>query len=170
MDEVKWLIAQEVPSLRRYARALLRDPVHADDLVQDCLERALNKRHQWRREASIRHWLLRVLYRLYLNDRRYRERRPLSVPLEEAGAPLAAVPRQESRMECQDMVLALEQLPPEQRSAILLIALEGMPYDEAARVLCIPIGTLRSRLSRGREALRAAMTGPRRQPKLRAVK
>src|SRR3546814_13521510 len=83
VEETKWLIAREIPHLRRYALALVRDREAADDLVQDSLERALKKRHLWRRQGSIRSWLLRVLYNVYLTQLRGRRRRRAAVPLHE---------------------------------------------------------------------------------------
>lgn len=157
---MKWLISREIPHLRRYARALARDRDEADDLVQDCLERAIRKRHQWRRRGSIRSWLFRTLYRTFINGqtRRTRERAQLPVdgPYEGIHERLREPPRQEDHLAWQDMAAALGRLPDQQRAALLLVALEGMSYDEAADILAVPVGTVRSRLSRAREALRTA--------------
>jgi RNA polymerase sigma-70 factor (ECF subfamily) len=159
-NDVKWLIAREIPHLRRYARALVRDRDAADDLVQDCLERAIRKRDQWRRHGSIRSWLFRTLYRTFLNARRRqtRERAQVRIDGSDDGfhERLRDPPRQEHHVEWQDMAAALERLPDQQRAAVLLTALEGMSYDEVAGILRVPVGTVRSRLSRAREALRAA--------------
>ena len=159
-NDVKWLIAREIPHLRRYARALVRDRDAADDLVQDCLERAIRKRHQWRRDGSIRSWLFRMLYRTFLNAcrRRTRERADVRIDCSNDGfhERLTDPPRQEHHVEWQDMAAALDRLPDPQRAAVLLTALEGMSYDEVAGILRVPVGTVRSRLSRAREALRAA--------------
>lgn len=155
---MKWLISREIPHLRRYARALARDRDEADDLVQDCLERAIRKRHQWRRRGSIRSWLFRTLYRTFINGqpRRTRERAQLPVdgPYEGIHERLREPPRQEDHLAWQDMAAAFGRLPDQQRAALLLVALEGMSYDEAADILAVPVGTVRSRLSRAREALR----------------
>ncbi len=170
MEEFNWLITREIPRLRRYARALVNDVDKADDLVQDCLERALKKRHLRPWHGNVRAWLMRVLYNIYLNDepRRRRERR--SVPMEDADLQLTSRERPEVLLECHDIAAALDRLPAEQRAAIVLIALEDLAYDEAAWTLGIPVGTLRSRLSRGREALRTLQEGRSHNERLRRVK
>lgn len=171
MSDMKWMIAREIPHLRRYARALTRSADEADDLVQDCLERALRKRHLWRRSGRLRSWLFRMLYNIYLNHRRTLSRRPALRSIDEESVPEPVAPAsQESRIECQRVGEALERLPVAQRDAILLVSLEGMPYDEAAWILDIPVGTLRSRLSRGRDALRETLVATRPTPLLRRVK
>src|SRR3546814_106623 len=153
-----WRTSRDIPHLRRYALALVRDREAADDLVQDSLERALKKRHLWRRQGSIRSWLFRVLYNVFLNQLSGRRRRRAAVPLHEVEMVIAEPPRQEKHVECRNIAEALDRLPPQQRAAIILIALEGLPYGEAAWVMGVPIGTLRSRLSRGRETLRAVQS------------
>lgn len=169
MNDLKWAIAREIPHLRRYAIALLGDSEAADDLIQDCLERGLRKRHLWRRSGSLRSWLFKILYRTYLNNRDRDRRRPITnveVLEEHATTPSS----QETTAYTREVLAGLETLPDEQRAAILLVALEGMSYDEAAAVLCVPIGTLRSRLWRGREALREMTTGLPVAARLRRVK
>jgi RNA polymerase sigma-70 factor (ECF subfamily) len=170
MDELQWLIAREIPHLRRYAQALLRDPDAADDLVQDCLERALRKRQLWRRQGSIRSWLFRMLYNIFLNTRHTRRRARLVIPLEAVAPTMAESPKQEQYVACRDIAEALDQLPEPQYAAIILIALEGLSYDEAAWILGVPVGTLRSRLSRGRETLRALWADTVRSEVVRRVK
>jgi RNA polymerase sigma-70 factor, ECF subfamily len=170
MDELQWLIGREIPHLRRYARALMRDTDAADDLVQDCLERALRKRQLWRRQGSMRSWLFRMLYNVFLNTRNAQRRDRLTVPFEAIAPTMAESPRQEKYVECRDIAEALDQLPEQQYAAIMLIALEGLSYDEAAWVLGIPVGTLRSRLSRGRETLRALWAGSLRRDMVRRIK
>ena len=159
MDELQWLIAREIPHLHRYALALLRNTDAADDLVQDCLERALRKRQLWRRQGSMRSWLFRMLYNVFLNTRHTRRRDRLAVPLEAIKPTMTESPRQEQYVEYRAIAQALDQLPEQQYTAIMLIALEGCAYDEAAWMLGIPVGTLRSRLSRGRETLRTLRAG-----------
>jgi RNA polymerase sigma-70 factor (ECF subfamily) len=174
--DVTWLIAREIPHLRRYAAALARDRSDADDLVQDCLERAIRKRHLWRRHGSIRGWLFRMLYRTFVNGYRRRARERTQVQIEPSGdgmpmhERLCEPPRQEHHLEWLDMADALQRLPDQQRAAVLLVALEGMSYDEVAAVLDIPVGTVRSRLSRAREALRQIKTRRRGAVSLRRVK
>lgn len=168
-DELKWLIAREIPHLRRYALALVDDPDAADDLVQDCLERAMRKRHLLRRRGAIRSWLFRIQYTVFVNTYVRRKRRG-EVQLDSAGPSLAAGPEQERRLICLDVEQGLALLPAEQRAAIVLVALEGVSYDEAADILGVPIGTLRSRLSRGREGLKALAIGTERSGRIRGVK
>jgi RNA polymerase sigma-70 factor (ECF subfamily) len=160
--EIQWLIVREIPNLRRFARALLRDGDAADDLVQDCLERALRKHHLWLRRGSMRAWLLRMLYNLYLNGATRRRRIRSSASLHECEEQQASPASQEACHHLRDTIAALELLPEPQREAILLMALQDLSYDEAAWVLGVPVGTVRSRLSRGREALREMVAGARR--------
>jgi RNA polymerase sigma-70 factor (ECF subfamily) len=148
----------------------LRDPDAADDLVQDCLERALRKRHLWRRHGSMRSWLFRMLYRVFLNTKKTRWSDRLTISFEAIIPTVTEPPRQEKYVECRDMAAALDHLPADQVAAITLIALEGLSYDEAAWILGIPVGTLRSRLSRGRETLRTLMAGTFRHGMVRRIK
>src|SRR5262245_25095417 len=159
MDELQRLIAHEIPHLHRYALALLRNSDAANDLVQDCLERALRKRLLWRRQGSMRSWLFRILYNVFLNAKDTRRRERLVVPLETIEPTMTESPRQEKYVEYRAMARALDQLPEQQYAAIMLIALEGLAYDEAAWILGVPVGTLRSRLARGRETLRTLRAG-----------
>lgn len=146
-------VCEQLPHLRRYARSLCGDPAAADDLVQDCLERALRKRHLWRPKGRLRAWLFRILYRTYLNDRTSaRTRREVVTP--HAGDPLIARGTQEAHAHCHDIMAIVDGLPSGQRAAVLLMAVEGPSYRDAARILDINIGTLRSRLARARETIR----------------
>jgi len=153
-QDLKWAIAREIPHLRRFARTLAADQDAADDLVQDCLERALRKRRQWARRGSLRSWLFRILYTTHLNlrSRQYREDRVLDYRAEPPPIPVAAA--QDSVAAARDLVAGLESLPLDQKSAVLLVALEGLDYSEIADVMGVPIGTVRSRLWRARRALR----------------
>ncbi|HEX9809192.1 MAG TPA: sigma-70 family RNA polymerase sigma factor [Alphaproteobacteria bacterium] len=169
-EEVKWLIAREIPRLRRYALVLTGEPDAADDLVQDCVERAIRKRHLWRRRGSIRAWLYRILYNVFANQKTRRHRARRQVPLDEMAVAPVEAPRQEHRLACRDIADAMRMLPDDQRAAIALTVLEDLSYDEAAAALDIPIGTLRSRLSRGRERLRELYVQPGDPVRLRRVK
>lgn len=153
VDETTWLIAREIPRLRRYALTLVNEPETADDLVQDTLERAIRKRGQWRQRGAIRSWLYRILYNIFVNKCAANAKHNGNVGLDDAPQ-LSAQAAQEDQLHCRDIAQAMQRLPHDQRAAIALTAVEGLSYDEAAEVLEIPIGTLRSRLSRGREALR----------------
>lgn len=146
-------VCEQIPHLRRYARSLSGSAMEAEDLVQDCLERALRKRHLWRTRGGIRPWLFRLLYNLFLNHRSSARVRRESASAD-AGQELEVDAAQESQLECRDAVQAVNALPPEQRAALMLMVLEAPSYQEAAKVLGINIGTLRSRLSRAREAVR----------------
>ena len=147
-------IEAEIPRLRRYARALTRDAATADDLVQDCLTRALGKVHLWQKGTDLRAWLFTILHNQYVNYVRRSVREGAAVGLTENESLLTGAPQQGRRLELRDLERAIARLPEEQRSAILLVGLEGMRYEEVAAVLDVPVGTIRSRLSRGREALR----------------
>lgn len=150
-------IEAEIPRLRRYARALVRDGAGADDLVQDCLARALEKLHLWQEGTDLRAWLFTILHNQYVNQVRRAVREGAAVGLSESEPMLAQAPHQGKRLELRDLQRAITKLPDDQRSVILLVGLEGMRYEEVADILDIPIGTVRSRLSRGRDALRRLM-------------
>jgi RNA polymerase sigma-70 factor, ECF subfamily len=169
VDEIKWLMAKEIPRLRRYALSLTGEISSADDLVQDCLERAIRKRHLWKRHGSIRNWLYRILYNVFLNQAAQRNKLRRQVTLEDAPGDLVEPARQEQQIVCQDIAAAMQALPEEQRAAIALTAVEGLSYEEAADVLDVPVGTLRSRLFRGRDKLRELFSAPEPVP-LRRVK
>lgn len=147
-------IEAEIPRLRRYARALTRDVVTADDLVQDCLTRALGKLHLWQEGSDLRAWLFTILHNQYVNYIRRAVREGATVGLNENEPLLRRAPQQSKRLELRDLERAIAKLPEEQRAVILLVGLEGMRYEEVAAILDVPVGTIRSRLSRGREALR----------------
>lgn len=156
-DDIRWQIARELPGLRRFARALRGDST-ADDLVQDCLERALRKQMLWQRGTNLRAWLFRILYNLHLSALRHQRRDPATVPLEDINGWTGANGAQVDHVELVELAKSLQRLPREQRDVINLVALEGLRYDEAAEILGINLGTVRSRLSRGRSALRDALT------------
>lgn len=165
MDEIE----KCVPALRRYARALTHDPDKADDLVQDCLERAIRKRGLWRPSGSVRSWVFRILLNVYRNDLRQLRRSPAPVSLETLpGSDPAGPDVQPGRLALAETARAMQALPLEQREVLLLVAVEEMSYAEAATVLSIPVGTLMSRLARARATLREAMQAG--APKLRSVK
>lgn len=156
-----------IPPMRRYARALLRKPEDADDLVQDVLERALARWQQHRRAASLRAWLFAILHNLAIDRLRQRKRRgrPESIETVE-DARLATPPEQASGIEQGDIMALVASLPEDQRAVLLLIGVEDLTYAEAAAVLDVPLGTVMSRLSRARERLRRMMeTGERAVPR-----
>ena len=150
-----------IPGLRRFARALVRgDRERADDLVQDSLERALSRWHQRRAEGDVRCWLYTILYNRFLSEQHRQKRRGVHDALSEAIE--SELPQimggQDAALEHRDLLRAFAALPEEQRSVLLLVGVEDLSYDEAARVLGVPIGTVMSRLSRGRERLRGFLT------------
>jgi RNA polymerase sigma-70 factor (ECF subfamily) len=150
-------IEAEIPRLRRYARALARNTVAADDLVQDCLARALEKLHLWQEGTDLRAWLFTILHNQYVNQVRRAIREGAVIGLSENEPTLTHAPHQGKRLELRDLERAVARLPHEQRWVVLLVGLEGMHYEEVAAILDVPVGTVRSRLSRGREALRRLM-------------
>jgi RNA polymerase sigma-70 factor (ECF subfamily) len=158
-----------VPALRRYARALTRNADRADDLVQDCIERALRKQGLFRPTGPLQAWLYRVLLNVYRNGLRASRRRGDHLSLDEMVIEPAIPAPQPGRIALAEMSRAIDKLPDEQREALLLVALEGVSYEEAAGILEIPAGTLMSRLSRARAALRQ-LTGMGEEPRLRTVK
>ena len=147
-----------IPRLRRYARVLTRDAVAADDLVQDCLARALGKLHLWKHGSDLRAWLFTILHHQHSSLARRDARQRASIQLQKCNAGSTLSPTQAARLELRDLDRALAKLPEEQRSLIMLVGLEGMQYEEAASVANLPVGTVRSRVARGRETLRM-MTG-----------
>ena len=157
MSDFARLLQNEIPRLRRYARALTRDPARADDLVQSCLVRAIAKEHLWEPGTDLRAWLFTILHNQNVNEVRRSVREGVAVAVEDVAPVLTAPPRAGACLQLRDLERAIRLLPEEQRQVILLVGLEGMRYEEVAAVLDIPIGTVRSRLSRGREMLRRLM-------------
>jgi RNA polymerase sigma-70 factor (ECF subfamily) len=166
MDEAKRLV-DLIPRLRRYARALVGERTSADDLVQDTLERAWAKLHLYRRGTDLRAWLFTVMHNVHVN--RIRATRTTD-PLEDDMPELAQPQREPDALLVRDLDRAIARLPADQRAVLLLVTLEEMSYEEVARTLGIPIGTVMSRLSRAREKLRAMMAGQPVSAKLKVVK
>lgn len=157
-----------VPRLRRYARALVGNRDDADDLVQDTLERAWVKSAMWRGVTDMRAWLFGIMHNLHVDG----VRRPKlhTVVLDEDTPEIPVSSTQGDRLAVLDLQAALERLPVEQREIVLLIALEDLSYAEVATTLGIPIGSVMSRLSRGRERLRSLMEGRPDPVRLKVVK
>jgi RNA polymerase sigma-70 factor (ECF subfamily) len=162
------LIPQHIPRLRRYARALTGDRNAADDLVQDTLERALSRLHLWRQGSDLRAWLFTIMHNIYVNQTRSRMRHPHEA-LDESAAE-ALHDREPDWAELRDIDDALSRLPGDQRAVLLLVGLEQFTYGEAAQVLEVPLGTVMSRLSRGRERLRLILAGDPKASTLKVVK
>lgn len=157
MSDFARLLEAEIPRLRRYARALTRDASRADDLVQSCLVRAVAKQHLWQVGTDLRAWLFTILHNQHVNDVRRAVREGVSVAVEDVAPILTVQSNAAAALQLRDLERAIALLPEEQRQVILLVGLEGMRYEDVAAILDIPIGTVRSRLSRGREMLRKLM-------------
>ena len=140
-----------LPQLRRYSRSLTRSDAESEDLLQDCVEKALSRRAQWR-GANIRAWAYRIMTNLHLNARRAVARRP-SVGIEAAEGLAASAPPSDP-LARNRLVQALDSLPKEARAVLMLVAVEGHSYQEVADMLEVPVGTVMSRLSRARQMLR----------------
>jgi RNA polymerase sigma-70 factor, ECF subfamily len=162
LSEFRQRIEATIPALRRYARALTRDAETADDIVQDTLVRALRSEHLFL-GGDVRAWLYTILTNLNRNRLRSISRRPIVAPIKDSDAAMAG-PDTGNR----DIARALEDLAEEQRTALLLVVLEGLTYREVAEAQGVPIGTVMSRLARARLQIKAYLDGER--PALRRVK
>jgi RNA polymerase sigma-70 factor (ECF subfamily) len=158
------LIVPYIPNLRRYARALIGDREGADDLVQDTLERAVRKFHLWK-PGDLRAWLFSIMHNVFVNQLKARKIAYEIEVDESIAAPMSSV----TATDLMDLDRALAAISPDQREVVLLVALEDMTYAEVARALGIPIGTVMSRLSRGREKLRRLMEGESGRGPLRMI-
>jgi RNA polymerase sigma-70 factor (ECF subfamily) len=145
-----------LPRLRRFARNLTRNPHDADDVVQIAVERALTRLDQWRSNARLDSWMFKIVRNAWIDELRSRGRRGKIFLPAEAGETIGTN-SMERESELLSVHAAMARLPEEQREAVSLVLVEGLPYREAAEVLDIPIGTLTSRLARGREALQALL-------------
>jgi len=152
-------IVDLLPTLRRYARSLTRDSLKADDLVHDTLVRALESRGGLRSNTNLRTWMMTVLHNAFIDEQRRRKVEARHADVLVQISEEVALPAQEGRVRLAQIRKAFETLPEEQRAALHLVTIEGMAYADAADVLGIPIGTLMSRLGRGRAALRAFEDG-----------
>jgi RNA polymerase sigma-70 factor (ECF subfamily) len=157
MNDFARLLEAQIPRLRRYARALTRDFSRADDLVQVCLTRAVAKQHLWQNGTDLRAWLFTILHNQHVNEVRRSVRQGSYVTTLEEAPELTVQSNAIPTLQLRDLEAALGKLPQEHSQVILLVGLEGMSYDEAAEILGVPIGTVRSRLSRGRDQLRLLM-------------
>ena len=154
-----------IPRLRRYARVLTGNPARADDLVQDTLLRAWDKRRLWRAGSDLRAWLFTIMHNVYQNQHALvrREAGNISLDAESERGPaweVAQPGNQLERIELREVVELMDRLPAEQREVLLLTAVEELRYEEISAVLAIPIGTVMSRISRARDKLRRMAMGP----------
>jgi len=164
MSDFHRRLEEEIPRLRRYARALTRNATRADDLVQDTLTRAVQKAHLWQPGTDLRAWLFTIMHNQNVNQIRHAIRDSATVNLETCSQSLVATTDPTASRQLRELERALGQLPEDQRQVILLVGLEGMSYEQAAAILQVPVGTIRSRLSRGRDALRKLMGMEDRRP------
>lgn len=158
-------LPDHIASLRRYALVLTRDREDAEDLVQECLTRAIAAADTWRPGSDLRVWLFRILHNVHMSDlRKKKVRREATLVLPDSvDAP------QQAHVELQQVLNALDALPEDQRRPIILVALREMSYAEAADTLDVPLGTFMSRLGRGRAAIRRMMEGLKGAAKFRLV-
>jgi RNA polymerase sigma-70 factor (ECF subfamily) len=164
MKDMQLQVEPLIPALRRYARALVRNRATADDLVQDCLERAVRRWHQ-HRDGEVRAWLFAILHNLAVDQFRKVTARGRDVAIDAMSEDdFGEAAGQERRMMCQDVLNKLGRLPEEQRAVLLLVAVEDLSYADAANVLNIPVGTVMSRLSRARERLQQEIEGVAQAP------
>src|SRR5512133_1239663 len=161
MSEFHRLIEHEIPRLRRYARALTRSADRADDLVQETLMRAIAKAHLWQTGTDIRAWLFTIMHNQYVNMVRRAMRDEAVVDIDQLSSSLVATTDPTSSRQLHELDRALARLRDEQREVVLLVGLEGMSYEAAAQILDVPVGTVRSRLSRVRDALRVLLDVPK---------
>jgi RNA polymerase sigma-70 factor (ECF subfamily) len=154
-DEIVALL----PKLRRFARTLAGQPADADDLVQLVVERALLRLDQFQPGTRLDAWLYAMMRNAFIDEARARTRRGKTFVHEDEGMGVGEEARAEGRLDVADMQKAMARLPEEQRTAIALVCIEGLAYREAAEAMGVPMGTLTSRLARGREALERMLSG-----------
>ena len=159
LDETYALIVAEIPRLRRYARFLVRDPELADDLVQECLTRAVAKLDTWEIGSNMRAWLFVILHNAYISHWRRMKRSPATVEMSPSDPALAVSGTQEQHLGMIDVQTAFNKLGEDHKQILLMVGIEGLRYEDAAAVLDLPVGTVRSRLFRARSALRLLLDG-----------
>ena len=152
--EWETLIVDQIPGLRRYARALSLNRDYADELVQDCLERAWSRFHTWSPGSNLRAWLFTIMHNIFLNSIRKQNNGPAFISIDEQEF----TAQHRDPMALRDLESGLAALSPEQREIIALAGLEQMTYEEISNILKVPVGTVMSRLSRSREKLRQLMS------------
>ncbi len=160
-------LVEQIPRLRRYARALTGTTHGADDLVQDTLERALQKQQLWHRGSRLRPWLFTIMHNLFINQVRRTSSQPVTQDLDENIRDNGSSP--ESQWSFQHLQTSIATLPDEQKQVFLLVSLEGFAYEEVAKIMDIPVGTVMSRLSRARDRLRQLLS-EQQQTRLRRIK
>lgn len=170
MNDRRNAILAEIPRLRRYARSLMRDSDRADDLVQDSLERAFTRLANWQTGENPRRWLFTIMHNIFIDNVRKDQRRGEVIPLSDVDGGRTPVPAdQHDKLVARDVLDALQKIDPDRRAALMLVAVEGFSYAEAAGILDVPAGTLMSRIARGRAELRSVLDDNARTRAIRVV-
>lgn len=173
MDQGRRDLTAHISGLYRYAMALVRNVPDAEDLVQECLCKAIERTRPWREIKDVRAYLFSILHNLYIDRMVKNRHRNVAVPEHVLEHKLIVPPSQQERIELRELSRALDQLSQEQRELILLVGVEGLTYEATAKVMNLPVGTVMSRLFRAREALRRLTerhgTGKRREKKAERV-
>ncbi len=152
--KIESVLVSHIPYLRRYARALTRNAADADDLVQTALMRGIVNMDRFEPGTNLRAWLLTIMHNVFIDGvRKAKRARDADESAESMMSGLYTRPNQVENLQLGDLQSAMERLPEEQRTTLILVALEDMSYEEAAKVTGVPVGTVRSRLSRARHAL-----------------
>lgn len=149
-----------LPRMRRFSAGLARNPADADDLCQTTIERALRSRSQWQEGTRLDSWIYRIMRNIWIDEARARTRRGKTFVDADQGLEVGAGGGQEEHVQLNQVDRALATLPDEQREAVLLVMVEGYTYREAAEIVGCPVGTLNSRLVRGRDALLGLLGEP----------
>lgn len=170
MHDIDDQLRELIPRMRRFAVSLTRNPATADDLVQSSLEKALTAWADKRSQGDLRAWLFAILYRQFLDAHRRSRRYKRMLEFFTGASEDDHEPSVERTVVAQSTLQAFERLNPEQRALLLWISVEGLSYKEVAEILDVPIGTVMSRLSRARQALRQLSDGEITPPALRILK
>jgi len=157
LESIREQLVELLPRLRRFARTLARHDADADDLVQIALERALTRAEQWDPASRLDSWTFGIIRNAWIDELRARQRRGPQIDMDELAETLGN-DTTNTEIEVMSVQAAMARLPEEQRTAVSLVLVEGLSYKEAAHVMQVPIGTLTSRLARGRDALQAMLS------------
>lgn len=159
MNQVYEEIEELLPQLRRYALALCHSPIAADDLVQETVSRALVKSHLFNAGTNLRAWLFTIMHNVHVSNMRRQKYVELPIDPDVAAAALSTRPTQEAALEMKALLKAIQGIPKAQRTVVMMVGVEGMSYEKVAEHLKVPVGTIKSRVSRGRDTLRKALYG-----------
>ena len=170
MNRFETLLVEQIPALRRYARALCGDFSEADDLVQECLARAVSRRKLWISQRGIRPWLFTILHNIFVNGLRRQVNSPVVGTAEDYAQSIASDQDADLLCAVSDFEKALQQLSADQREVLLLVGLGQMSYKEISKITGAPVGTVMSRLSRAREQLRKSLDGEIKLASIKRVK